>query len=558
MKIRILLFLIILSVSIFLWSKNLNPFSDRMFSFHDITQFARVSEFTYALQTFQIPPRMAPHFSYNLGYPVFNFYAPFSYWITSLIHLTGFDVASSIKFSFLLSLILAFIFMYKFLKLFFHFHSSLLGAALYSFSPYFAVEIFVRGSLGESWFLTLLPLAFYLIYRNSRSHSVILFIITAFTLSFTLTSHNALSLLFLIPLFFYIFTLSNIKKNLFVLFSALLLSSYFLLPFLTEMSLTYAKEVAKLTVYNQHFLCWNQLWYSPWGYAGSAPGCNGDGMSFMIGKTQIIAGFLGILLFFYNLIRKKQNYYFKIFFFIFLLGLGSIFLSTYSSTAVWEILKPFFSILQFPWRFLVFGIFAVSFFGAYVIQSKSFFIKVLTFVLIITAIFYNAKFFTKTDLKKEEINKSLLSEIYIQQAAYNIPEYLPKTASREEWLKFSPEKNNFSSLLNQKFIQANDNQKVTVMKDHDYIKSAKTSSSNLRLNIHYFPYWKIFINNVSYIPKEFDRLGRPIIKSDKNEKTILLKYEQTPVENLGNLLGIGAIGIFILLTLNRKLWKTMS
>ena len=34
---------------------------------------------------------MAPEFSFGLGYPVFNFYAPASYWFTSIFSLAGFD-----------------------------------------------------------------------------------------------------------------------------------------------------------------------------------------------------------------------------------------------------------------------------------------------------------------------------------------------------------------------------------------------------------------------------------------------------------------------------------
>jgi uncharacterized membrane protein YfhO len=97
--------------------KLLNPFEQKMFEFHDDTQAGRIQEFTLNLKHGQIPPRMAPNFSKGLTYPVFNFYAPFSYWLSSLLNLTFFSsVVLAMKASFLLALILSFILIWLFLS----------------------------------------------------------------------------------------------------------------------------------------------------------------------------------------------------------------------------------------------------------------------------------------------------------------------------------------------------------------------------------------------------------------------------------------------------------
>lgn len=553
---RLLIF-IVLALLIFLLGRNLNPFSDKMFNFHDMTQLARISEFTYNIKNLQIPPRMAPHFSFNFGYPVFNFYAPFSYWITSLINLLGFDVIASLKLSFLLALSLSFIFMFKFLRLFFSFISSVLGAVLYVTVPYFAVEIFVRGNLAETWFISLMPLVLYLLYKNSRSNSVVLFISSSVAISFVLTVHNALSPLFLITIFIYILLAGKIKKNIFTLVTGLLISSYFLIPFLAELPLTYAKEIAKQTIFSDHFLCWSQLWFSPWGYGGSVPGCINDGMSFMLGKIQIILASAGLLIFLHNLvILKKRISNFKIIIFVLILGLGSVFLTTYSSSFVWEWFSPYISVIQFPWRFLVFAMFGIAFFAAYGLRSKTLFSGLLALIFIFGAIFINSKYFTGIDSNKAAVKIKYLGNSYItDMAAYSIPEYLPRTANYSEWRKFYLSKDVASTKY---FIQPNDNKSVEITKDNGFIKEAKTNSGDIRLNIHYFPYWKILINDTPYIPRKFDLLGRPFIKMNSGQKTILVKYEQTQTEKLGDSLSLVGILFLFIPLFSRKLWKKLN
>ena len=66
------------------------------------------------------------------------------------------------------------------------------------------------------------------------------------------------------------------------------------------------------------------------------------------------------------------------------------------------------------------------------------------------------------------------------------------------------------------------------------------------INIHYFPYWQIFINHLRYFPDKFDSLGRPIINL-KLPSAIVVKYEQTMIEKIGNIISIITfIGLFII------------
>src|SRR4030066_2267804 len=129
-SLKFLFFLITVLLFIYM-SSPINPLDGRMYNFHDETQLARVSQFILNLKNFNFPPRIAPNMSFGLGLPLFNFYAPFSYWITSVFTVFGITLIYALKFSFFIALLLSFIGMFLFCRKFFDYFLSWLGATLY-------------------------------------------------------------------------------------------------------------------------------------------------------------------------------------------------------------------------------------------------------------------------------------------------------------------------------------------------------------------------------------------------------------------------------------------
>lgn len=551
-KIVLVVFLILI---IFLFGKNLNPFSSSMFEFHDSTQLARINQFTLNLKELKIPPRIAPDFSFKLGFPVFNYYAPTSYWITSFINLLGISEINSLKISFLLALILSFIFMFKFLHLYFDFYFALIGALAYTSSPWLASEIFVRGNLAEIWFITLLPLAFYMVKKNSLSSNKKTFILTTIFLSLTLTTHNVLSLILFFILIFFILINKNPLKNFLALFLSFLINSYYFIPAILEMPLVQATNLVKNTIYSDHLLCPWQLWTTPyWGYGGSIKGCL-DGMSFMMGKIQIILSFIGIVLFFYSIFNKKnkkENNKDSLFFLS--LFLISFFLITNISFAFSKFFEPILSYLQYPWRFLTFYLFSSIFFigkiGKNNLLKKTKNLKIFIVFIGLIIILHNSKFFKKQTLINNIYQQKYLSQNYIEnQAAYNIAEYLPKTVDYKFWR--SLEKKNEIN-LNNNFVYSLTGNQPKIIVDKPFLKSAEIYPGDNILNISYLPYWKIYLNKKSYQPKNLDSLGRPIISIYQPTK-INIQYQQTLIEKISNLLTL--ISFIILFIFSKKFSK---
>lgn len=523
----------------------LSPFSSTMFTFHDETQAARVAQFSQNIQNLHIPPRMAPEFSFGMGYPVFNFYAPFAYWITSGINLIGFSTLAALKLSFLLALLAGFSGMFLFLRDRFSFESALFGATLLVTSLFVPVEIFVRGNLAEIWYLGLVPWVFFLISRNARATSRLIYGATIAILFFIFTVHNIFSLLS-IPLFLaYILLFDKKKRNIAAFVQSGLLAAYFIIPALLESGLTYASLIAKQTQFSDHFLCVRQLWSVPsggWGYGGSVAGCLYDGMSFSLGKPQLILGALGILTFLMLIMRKKDSPRLNVLsknrvsLFILIISASALFLTLKESQIIWNLLSPLFSLFQFPWRFLLFGIFGCAYFGAlftHAIQGRFITVPERTWIgifvgasLIMTVSVFT--YFRGQSMPATLYESTYLSRNYIHNSvAYKIPEYLPKTADYEAWRSLEGSQDvSYSEGLFEKHT----------------------------LNIHYFPFWHIDVNGETVEPNTFDELGRPLLTSDPTAK-LLVTYRQSSIEQLGNGITLLTAGFVLGTLLYKPLWK---
>ena len=202
------------------------------YTFSDDTHISNLYEMIRTLLLGQFPPRLAPDFSYNFGHPFFNFYYLLPYLIGSIFHLIfGLNLIWSLKLVFLTATLGSGLTMYFLsLKLFHRSHIALACAIIYLFTPYRAVDLYVRGAVGEIMAFAFLPLAVLALLRLIDRRRLTNLICTVFTLALLILSHN-LSLIILIPFFSYFFlptsflTLPHMPTK-----SFLWLADLFLLP----------------------------------------------------------------------------------------------------------------------------------------------------------------------------------------------------------------------------------------------------------------------------------------------------------------------------------------
>lgn len=533
---------------LYITQPSLIPLDNTMFDFHDLTQAGRINQFALNLREGQIPPRLAPEFSFNQGFPLFNFYAPFAYWVTTSIHLLGVSVMSSLKLSFFLAFILSFFTMFTLLRRLFSFLPSLLGATLYVTSTYFATEIMIRGNLAETWYLALLPLSLALLISNSKKFTRKSFFFTTIILLFIFTVHNVFSLLSVGLFIVFSLLLPNKKLNLVAIALALLLGSYFLLPALFESRFVQTSSLIKGYNYQDHFLCSWQLWSSNgWHFGSSMPGCDNDLMSFKLGKLNLILGAFGFLLLIYRLfIQRKNDNTNKISIFMGLLFVSSLLLTLNYSKPIWDLFSPIMELFQFPWRFLIFGMVGLAFFAAYLFHYLKLPFKNILIILIILVSFVTArKYLIRPMHSYSEYNEKYNSKTYIaEELAYMMPEYISSNTNYSYWSIFDPAQPTRKKIDYDYKPPVQSTQPISVEKNKPFEKILRTyGPAELALNIQYYPYWKVYLDNKEVIIKKFDKFGRPILRLDK-ASLVRIAYQQTPIEQTGNVMTL--IGFVLL------------
>jgi uncharacterized membrane protein len=167
------------------------------FSHHDDLQVMRIFEMRKCFEDLQIPCRWVPDMGFGNGFPLYNYYSAFPYYLGGILsYLFGYIGAS--KALFFIALFTGGFGMYFLCKsIYKDSNISLLGAVLYTFAPYRSLDSYVRGALAESFALSIAPFIFYYLLRLSRKSSFVNFLGVVISLGLFLMTHNIMSMFFL-------------------------------------------------------------------------------------------------------------------------------------------------------------------------------------------------------------------------------------------------------------------------------------------------------------------------------------------------------------------------
>jgi len=509
------------------------------FPIHDDTQVVRVAQMAQALKDGQFPVRWVRDLGYGYGYPIFNFYAPLPYYIGALFNLLGFNALVATKIMMGLGIILAGVFMFFLAKEFWGEFGGLVSALFYVYAPYHAVDVYVRGAAGEFWAMAMLPLVFRGIYKIfQKNHWGVIIASLGFSgviLSHNLTAMMALPFILLNILFLFIFSKDKKQFGFWILdfgFFSLGLSAFYWLPALTEMKYTKVfGQIGGGADFRDHFVFLDQLWASPWGFGGSAPG-RLDGMSFMIGKVHILSSFLALVLGLF-LVKKNRGV------FIFFGGslLLAIFFTNKISLPIWEAIKPM-AFIQYPWRFLIFASFFSSFLSGLIINLQPKKIKwwsPLTAGIFVGALlFFNLKYFQPQTYLKVTVPDYLTEENIKWRISKISDEYLPKD--------FTVPKDKSEVAWEKIEIVSGQAEIKSIFNKSHFLKFEIEAMEPIEIliNTAYFPGWKILINQKEEKPKIEE--GRIKVSLNAGRQKVFLKFGNTPVRNLANFLSLFSLG----------------
>jgi len=532
-------------------------FNKGMFTMHDDTQVVRVQQMAAALADGQLPVRWVQDLGYGYGYPLYNFYAPLPYYIGGLFVLLGFSPVVATKLMFGLGIVLSGVSMFLFARAYWGFWGGIVSAILYQYAPYHAVEAYIRGAVGEYWAIGLLPLAALgMLGSLGKLGRLGLnggMLVGALGYAGVILSHNILGMLLVLgtaPIIgtkFWQWYRSRLEKKadkkithdffrkMVTVSSVVLLglgiSAFFWLPAIMEMKYTQVDKIIGGTADpRNHFVFPDQLWDSPWGYAGSAPG-RADGMSFKIGKLHILLGILGGLGL-AGRVGRKKNPGGQVCS-IALLLVVSVFMMLEISRPVWDAL-PFLLFIQYPWRFLVFTLFALSFFGGAIavfphirqsMLAKPFLLAALSVLVIMV----NAKYFKPQ------------AYVFLEGETYTDDQYVKWRTSRisDEYLpKDFPIPSGPEEIAGETFSMhtAGDIEEIT---DKSFRQTARITvdrQSPLFINIAAFPGWKIFLDYRETEPEV--KYGIMSISLPAGTHIIEAKFTNTPVRTTANALSL--------------------
>ncbi|MEO1288626.1 MAG: 6-pyruvoyl-tetrahydropterin synthase-related protein, partial [Chloroflexota bacterium] len=132
----------------------------------------RIHAITLSLQEGVIYPRWISYFHLGYGYPIFNFYAPLSAYITALLEVTGLHIVTAYNVVQTVAWSFGSLGMYLLARRFFPMHIAIVATALWAFAPSRLYEVWWQGSLAQIVAASFMPYLFIGVLKNSETPSL--------------------------------------------------------------------------------------------------------------------------------------------------------------------------------------------------------------------------------------------------------------------------------------------------------------------------------------------------------------------------------------------------
>lgn len=528
------------------------------FSFHDETHIVDVYQMIRSLSTYGFPPRFVPDFNFSLGHPYFNFYYHLPFYIASLFNYLGFSLTDSYKYMLGVSVILASTGFYLFLKNHFNKTPSVFGTLVYILSPYFAVDLYVRGAPGEMYILALFPWAAYLLFKYLKNSTPFNLALSSIPILLLALSHNVLLPFIYTFIFLYglvnLFLLKTRFRNYFKIILpfalGIMLAAYYLIPALFEVKYISTYEQINIA---DHFPFIKQLIIPNWGYGPSIWGFLDD-VSFNIGTVNLLLLVVSVMLFKF---AKREFKVLLIFFWsVFIIA---VVLMNFRTLFFWESIR-FLRLVQFPWRMLILTTISTAFIAALAIEvfSQRFKKQTFWFLTVVFALLVVLNIWHYQPSEYKQISDERYLELYfanrtlkddgvrsqISPEYYNFTEdFIPPTI----WQQKRPD------------MLLREVQLATGSGDLEFNSHGSAININYRAPVPnqilvaktYFPGWTaVSAEGVLEVrpQKPYGTISIPITKP---EGSIKLELKNTPIQSISNSISAFALAIILVLLVGR-------
>ena len=538
------------------------------FPMQDDLQAFRVYEMDKCYTNLQIPCRWVPDAGYEYGYPQFNFYPPLPYYLGALMHHVGIQYIDVVKILFILGYILSALTMYLLVKELTDNWSGFIAALLYTYIPYKAVEVYVRGALSEFWAQIFFPLILWSIYKVIKTGKTKYIVWMGLSIALLATTHALMTMVFVPVAVVWALgwmiqaNLENKKKVYSLNWSLILkvfwggilgfgLSAFFILPVIFEKQFAHTESLLSgYFDYRQHYVSLYKLFISrEWGYGSS--GFPNEKLNLSLGIVQWLVGFVLVpILAIFNFKKNKKLSILALG--LVAAGLFSVFMIHMKSSFIWSRL-PFLWYLQFPWRFLAVSIFLLCVLSGLAVYFFRKFKYIFGVILVVISFALTISYYTPKAWLNINDNDKFSGVSWEKQLTISIFDYLPIYATLPPVTKApdSPEILEGSA----KFLE--------YKKGSDFQTGIVDVSKNslIRAPLYDFPGMQVKIDGkiMPHINNDCRGekycLGLITFNLTPGHHTIDIRLTDTPVRKIGNILtliSLVVLGLVLLRPLKKR------
>ena len=529
------------------------------FPMHDDLQAFRIYEMDKCFADFQIPCRWVPDAGYQYGYPQFNYYPPLPYYVGEIIHKAGFQYIDSVKILFALGFVLSAVAMFLLVSELFGNFPGFVSGMLYTYVPYKAVDVFVRGAMSEFWALIFYPLIFWAVYKLIKTLKAKYIALLGISISLLLTTHLLMSMIFALPAAVWTIYWLIKERKIEAFWRAVLgvilgifLAAFFILPVIFERQYAHTETMTMgYFGYLQHFVNIKRLFLSTeWGYGSS--GFPDEKLNLSTGIVQWIFGLvsLGVGAFYVFIKKDKEKRDWGVLTAVLgALELLILFMMHSKSTFIWKML-PILEWLQFPWRFLTVSVFLLSLIGGIGIYLMSKFRVWVGLLVMGISVFLTYSYFVPKNWINIIDAEKFSGNLWEKQLTISIFDYLPIYAKLPPVIKAPKEPE----------VLEGDVDFISYEKGSDWQRGEVNAKEDslIRVPLFDFPGMTVKIDKkvVSHINndcrgEEFC-LGLITFNIPSGQHKIEVELKDTPVRRIGNYISIISVGMAVVLLIKKK------
>jgi hypothetical protein len=491
-------------------------------------------------------PRWTPNLLLGYGYPLYNFYAPLSYYLAESLHLLGLGPYAAFIVAFAILILAAGLGMYRLALDIFgpeRPECALVAATAYLYAPYLLTNVYIRGAIAEAAAQALLPWILWSARRLMRQGQPARYALPlALTLGGLALTHN-ITLLFLPPLLLGYLAVHWLLGGrnwtalcwaLFALLGAMGISAFFWLPLLLE------RAYVAGTGYEIARSVW--LPSSVWRWHNFLDG----GLTFehtfarpiRLGLVQLVLAVAG-----FALARRRDAEW---------LFVGAVALLTGLSMGAWALplwqSNDILPVAQFTWRLLsILSLLLALFTGAILVRLPHFWLRAAMTTALLALVLYSSQprldWMDVFSPDSVDVSLPIFAQAEIEKGAFgggegnsSIQEFRPRWAAR-------------SLVLQPIAERASDGLDLALDSASPYmLAGAYTSATSrtLRFTNFYFPGWRILLDGETQLaPYPSTNLGLLTVDLPAGAHRLEVTWTETPVQRWGGLVSLAALALCI-------------